>query len=439
MVETVGSRVRKTISVRTDLMATAEGTPPHRRADAPVLSPVPMELEAFHAFPYGLLVLDRHGRIVCRNRAATRLIQAMGLPDDGLTCCALLGCNQPDTVLAAACLTDLALRHDGALPEVRVDLRTPAGSAATWVAAATVDSDSSDGSGNGGGRGGRVVLQLRPGISGDRRQRTTPHWMTGPRLRVSTLGRTVVESAEGPIGGAWLDQRAGQLLKYLVAERRRAAAVDEIGESIWPGADYAVGTSVRYYVHTLRRKLEPQRGSREPSSFIDGYSGTYRLRLDHVEVDADEFEACMSAGLALAERDAQAAAAEIERGLAIYRGEFLADLPYAEWAMPERDRLHDLACVALRRLTDIRLQLCLLDGAAASLERLAALQPFDEDVHRRLMELDILSGRRSDAVRRYAALRSRIRQTFGQEPNFTPADVARQARLSADRGMVESR
>ncbi len=221
-----------------------------------------------------------------------------------------------------------------------------------------------------------------------------------------------------------------------MAERRRAAAVDEIGESIWPGADYAVGTSVRYYVHALRRKLEPQRGSREPSSFIAGRTGTYRLRLEHVEVDADEFEACVSAGLAAAATDPEAAAAEIERGLAIYRGDFLADLPYAAWAMPERDRLHELACVGLRRLTDIRLQLGLLDGAAASLERLAALQPFDEDVHRQLMELDIARGRRSDAVRRYGALRSRIRQTFGQEPNFTPADLARQPGVLAGRGMA---
>ena len=94
------------------------------------------------------------------------------------------------------------------------------------------------------------------------------------------------------------------------------------------------------------------------------------------------------------ESDPQAAAAEIERGLALYQGDFLADLPYAEWAMPERHRLHDLACMGLRRLADIRLELRLVDGAARSLERLAALQPFDEDVHRRLMELDIMRGRR---------------------------------------------
>jgi DNA-binding SARP family transcriptional activator len=394
-------------------MATVAGGQTDRHAGARTRRGFSLESEAFAAFPYGLFVLDGDGRVVCRNDEATRLIESLGLAEAKLTCCSLLGCRVPETVLEAACVTELALGRDAPLPEIRVDIRSPAGADAMWVTASAI-----------GGAGRRVVLQLRPGVTGDRRRRTSPHWMAGPRLRIRALGPTSVESIEGPIGGAWLDQRAGQLLKYLVAERRRAVAVDEIGENIWPGADYAVGTSVRYYIHALRRRLEPQRGSREPSAFILVRSGTYRLALDHVDVDADDFEAHVSAGLAIAATSPQAAAAELERGLAIYRGEFLAELPYAEWALAERHRLHDLACLGLRRLADIRLELRVLDGAARALERLATLQPFDEDVHRRLMELDILRGRRSDAVRRYTALRSRLRRTFGQEPNFTLADLA---------------
>jgi DNA-binding SARP family transcriptional activator len=373
-----------------------------------------LEFEVFTGFPYGLLVLDRNRRVVCHNKEATRLIHRMGLAEKELTCCELLGCHQPGTVLASACLTDLALARGAALPEIRVDLATPSGPAAMWVAAATIGEEDT-----------RIVLQLRPGITGDRRRRTSPHWMAGPKLRISSLGRTVVESGEGPIGGAWLDQRTGELLKYLIAERHRTVTVDEIGESIWTGAEYAIAGSVRYYIHALRRKLEPQRRSREPSAFIVARAGSYSLQLDHVEVDADTFEAHLTVGLAAAETDPQLAAAEIERGLAFYGGDFLAELPYAEWAMPERHRLHDLACVGLRSLTDIRIELRLIDSAARSLERLVTLQPYDEDVHRRLMELEIIQGRRSDAVRRYATLRSRIRRTFGHDPEFTPADLAR--------------
>jgi DNA-binding SARP family transcriptional activator len=381
-----------------------------------VLAPLGLDLEqeAFRRFPYSLIVFDREGRLAAVNLEGERLIEAMGLTGVELTCCTLLGCRAPESVLADACLTELARGRESALPEVRVDVPTAEGVRAMWVMAAPLlDQDPS-----------HVVLQLRPGVAQDRRRRTDPHWMSGPRLRICVLGRTLVESAEGPIGGDWLDQRTGQVLKYLIAERHRAVHTDEIGESIWPGADFAIAGSVRYYIHALRRKLEPQRGKREPSTFIASSAGSYRLNLSHIEVDADEFETSVTAGLAAIESDPSSAASDIERGLSFYRGDFLADSPYADWAMLERHRLHDLACTGLRSLTGIRLQARLIDSAARSLEQLATLQPYDEGVHRQLMELDIMQGRRSDAVRRYVSLRTRIRRTFGHDPDFTPADLA---------------
>jgi DNA-binding SARP family transcriptional activator len=394
-------------------MATVARRQTHSSADRGSRRRVSPQAEAFDALPYGLLVLDRSGRVLCSNREATRLVDLLGLEETGLTCCTLLGCGKPGTVLEAACITDLALAGDAPLAEIRVEIGSRSGNAISVTAVAI------------GGANERLLLQLHPCVTAEPHRRTSSHRGSGPRLRVRTLGGTAVESLDGPIGGAWLDQRAGQLLKFLVAERRRVVAVDEIGESIWPGSDYAVGASVRYYVHTLRRRLEPQRGSREPSAFIVSGGGTYRLRLDRVDLDADDFEAHVRAGLAAPDTGLQAAAEDLERGLAIYAGDFLAELPYAEWAVPERHRLHDLACLGLRRLAEIRLELGTPDGAVRALERLATLQPWDEDVHRQLMELDITRGRRSDAVRRYAALRSRLRGTFGHDPDFTLAELAR--------------
>jgi DNA-binding SARP family transcriptional activator len=396
-------------------MATAGVVPPQLDdASKPRSGNASTQRAAFECFPYGLLVLDGRGRLVCANREASRLIAAAGLSEAGLTCCSLLACGAPDTALEGNCLTELAVRNGRVLPEMRVETRTGAGVGSMWITASPIDGDDA-----------RVVVQMRPARPDDRRRHAAPNWTPGPLLRIRTLGATVVESPDGPIDGAWLDQRTGQLFKYLIAERRRAVTVDEIGESIWREADYAVGTSVRYYVHALRRKLEPTRGLRERSAFISANCGTYRLALDHISLDADEFEAGITGGIAAAGRDPAGAAEEIERSLALYRGDFLADLPYAEWAMAERHRLHELACTGLRRLADIRLERRALDGVSRALERLATLQPFDEDVHRRLMEIDIARGRRSDAVRRYATLRCRLRRTFGHDPDFTPADLAR--------------
>lgn len=373
-----------------------------------------LEQETFRRFPYSLIVLDPDGRLVAVNLEGERLIETMGLTGAELTCCRLLGCRSPESVLAETCLSELARSAGSALPEVRVDVPTPDGVMAMWVAAAALLCRDTP----------HVVLQLRPGVAEDRRRRTDPHWMTGPRLRIRVLGGTHVEAAESSIGGEWLDQRTGQLLKYLIAERHRAVHVDEIGESIWPGADFAIAGSVRYYIHALRRKLEPQRGRREQSAFILSSGGSYRLNLENIALDADEFETRVTAGLAALEHDRRIAAEEIERGLSIYRGDFLADSPYADWATLERHRLHGLACMGLRSLAGICLDARKVDSAARSLEQLARLQPYDESVHRQLMELDIMRGRRSDAVRRYASLRTRIRRTFGHDPNFTPADLA---------------
>jgi DNA-binding SARP family transcriptional activator len=373
-----------------------------------------LEWAAFQHFPYGCFIVDGDGTIVSSNLQALRLIEACGLDGADASCCKLLGCRRPDTVLAEACLTELAVARGEPLPEIRVDVTCQDGKVHTmWVVVAPLERGST-----------HFVLQMRPGPTRDRRRRTDPHWMSGPSLRVRTLGRTLVESVEGPLEGNWLDQRTGQLLKYLLAERKRFVHADEIGESLWSNADFAISSSVRYYIHVLRRKIEPQRGNREPSSFILSRSGSYRLNLELVKVDADEFETDISAGLGSAGPDPHAAIERLERGLALYGGDFLADLPYADWAMAERNRLHDLTCTGLRRLTELQLAQGETAKASEALERLAKMAPYDEAVHRQLMELDIAQGRRSDAMRRYNVLRTRIRRTFGHDLDFTPADLS---------------
>ena len=393
------------------------GAPQASEAQQPAMASRAAEalaLAAFQHFPYGMLVVDRDGKIVSSNIQAARLIEAAGLDGANASCCSLLGCRIPETVLAEACLTELALARGEPLPEVRVDVKTDEGLKALWVVVAPLEQEAP----------AHFVMQLRPGPTRDRRRRTDPHWMNGPSLRVRTLGRIVVESAEGPLDGSWLDQRTGHLLKYLLTERNRFVHADEIGESLWPNADFAIAGSVRYYIHALRRKIEPRRGNREPSSFIVSRSGSYRLNLELIKVDADEFEALVSTGLGAAESDPQAAASSLEQGLALYGGDFLADAPYEEWAMAERHRLHDLACTALRKLSKLQLDQGDVPKAFQALERLAKMAPYDESVHRQLMELDIAEGRRSDAMRRYNILRSRIRRTFGHDLDFTPADLS---------------
>jgi DNA-binding SARP family transcriptional activator len=362
--------------------------------------------EAFSAFPYGLLVSERGGLVVMANARASALLTEL---TDGVSCCALLGCRSEGSPLGDLCFTDAALDRGVALPEVRVDRDD---GTALWITAAPIGDD-------------RVVLELRPGDVHDRRRRTVPHWVAGPTLRVLALGRTRVESAEGPIVGRWLERRAGQLLKYLVAERARVVHTEEIADSLWAQPDISSSSNVRYVIHQLRRQIDPQRPKRGPSTFILSMQGGYALNMDRVWVDVDVFERDARRGLeALARGDRLAAEQLLLAAVERYRGDFLADEPYAQWALPERDRLRSVASNTIEALLDMRLDTGDLDGAVPLVDRLAELQPYDMGVHRRRIGLSLMRGRRSDAVRQYEALRMRMEKVFGERPTFVLSDVS---------------
>jgi DNA-binding SARP family transcriptional activator len=308
------------------------------------------------------------------------------------------------------------MRAGKALPEVRMELSRNGEESVVWVTASPIDVADA-----------RVVLYLRPDDARDGDSRVTTVAQTpieAPALRIHTLGRTQISSDSADVGGEWLDQRPGQLLKYLICERHRVVTSDEIADALWPQAGPMTRNSVRHQVHVLRERLEPDRVSRADSQFIVTRRGGYMLDPDQVWLDADQFEAEISGGLTLfAQGDAAAGQDRLERGVTLYKGDLFTENLYAEWALEERDRLRELAGRGLRALVEIARSVGDLDTAAPHARRLAAMEPFDMDVQREFIELCMRRGRRSEAMRRYAIVRKRIKREFGQDPDFTLGDL----------------
>jgi DNA-binding SARP family transcriptional activator len=275
-----------------------------------------------------------------------------------------------------------------------------------------------------------VVIEVRSGEKPEQRAETH-------RLIVLTLGRTRVEDERGSLGGAWLEQRPAQLLKYLIAERHRVVPADEIAEALWQDVQTPTLNNVRQCVHALRQRLEPDRAPRAVSSFISAHRGGYALERTCFWIDADQFEARIESGVSLFDSGTIGlAAGQLEDGISLYRGDFMADEPYADWTLPERNRLANIASRGLRTLAAIRLRAHDYEAAARSLERLAKLDAYDVVVQRELIKLCIKRGRLSEAKRRYTILRSRLMRDFGQGPGFALADVAQAGELSGERLLV---
>ncbi len=246
---------------------------------------------------------------------------------------------------------------------------------------------------------------------------------TPPAIRLYVLGETRVETEHGTVERAWLAHRPGQLLRYLVCNRGRAVTGDEIIEALWPGA-MSGPENVRYLVHLLRRRLEPDRPRGAQSAAVECSGGAYSLGRD-VWIDAQEFEDRVLAGLSAAgSGDDEPALARLQSALELYRGDFLADEPYADWAMAERERLHGTVEAALTAAISICERRHEHLGALDYARVLAYLDPFDSDVQLQVIRLCLACGRRSEATRRYGAFRSRLLREFGQEPEFDLASAA---------------
>jgi DNA-binding SARP family transcriptional activator len=242
-------------------------------------------------------------------------------------------------------------------------------------------------------------------------------------VSVSALGRLSVSVQGESRDGDWLQQRPGQVFRYLLASREGAQRSEAIANALWPERGPSAVANVRYCIFKLREQLG-ERGDTTASLIARDAAG-YRIDLRRVELDVDTFQTKSAAGIA-AHRRGEAAQAEatLAEALALYRGEFLADDPYADWAFSEREYLRSLAGKGLAAMAQIALGGGRLVSATEHLLRLAQLEPFDSHVHQMLIEVCLRRGRRTEALRHYHALRARLHRAFGELPDFELTSVA---------------
>jgi DNA-binding SARP family transcriptional activator len=366
----------------------------------------------YERLPYGLVVVDGEGNVLSANPAAVEMSWRSGTATPPTACHEVYACRKADGPCHHGCLAQRAAQAGEILPEIRINTFSGSPVSAVWVTATPLEI------------GTGVLLHLRAGDARDRRRRSDPHWIKDPELTIKALGRIRVDSQEGPLGGNWLQQRPGQILKYLICERDRVVQADEIAEALWPYGGRQALSSVRHFIHGLRDKLEPGRSRRGGTPFIVTVRGGYAINRRHVRIDADVFTQAARDGLSAHERgDGDQAYDLLELALSLYRGDLFEDEPYAEWVMPERDRLRAMATDSLRALTMIALSRGEVRNAVKHLDRLAEFEPFDSDVQRDLLRVLLDSGRRSEAMRRYSTFRARLAKEFQAEPGFTLTEL----------------
>jgi predicted ATPase len=225
---------------------------------------------------------------------------------------------------------------------------------------------------------------------------TEPLAVTATLIRIFLLGRFEVACGEHALPAAtWTRRKAAALLQRLALEQRLVK--DQAIEFLWPEADPASGANNLYRtLHALRQTLDTTLGPGTAEATVVFADGVLSL-VQSVWVDAHEFGQLCAAALATP------SVVQLEQALALYVGDLLPDARYAEWTLAPRAALRrhrreaSLALAAERRDTHE------YAAAIGLLTPLLAHDAADEPIHRELMRIYALAGRRHEALRQYQA------------------------------------
>ncbi len=240
------------------------------------------------------------------------------------------------------------------------------------------------------------------------------------RLHIQTLGGFQVwRDDEAVPPTAWKTQKTRSLFAILLTYRNRVLSQDQLIEWLWPDLSLdSARNSLQVAISNLRRVLEP--GLRRPadSRFLLTHPPGYRLDLSRdCWVDADEFEAHYRQAVGAEQRgDRVAALAHYREAATHYRGDYLPEEPYADWAIAERDRLLELYLDLLERQSQLLLESGDFSAAIQACQQILERDPLRERIYRRLMRYYYMSGDRAAALAMFDRCRQVLADELGVEP-----------------------
>jgi DNA-binding SARP family transcriptional activator len=237
-----------------------------------------------------------------------------------------------------------------------------------------------------------------------------------PSLRICLFGSLNIYR-EGITEQVKLAHSAQSLLAYLLLFRQRTHPREVLARLFWKEyPQQRARNGLNTTVWRLRQVLEPEDVS--PGTYLISTSMGelgFNIKSD-VWLDVEVFETQISKILAL---PPEKAGAEdillLENAVKLYMGDLLED-HFSDWALRERERLRCCYLDCLYYLMNFFAVTKDLPKALFYGQEILRADPLREDVHRQIMRLHIINGRRSLAVRQYNLCRKILQDELGIPP-----------------------
>ncbi|MCW5854226.1 MAG: hypothetical protein KIT87_29430, partial [Anaerolineae bacterium] len=222
----------------------------------------------------------------------------------------------------------------------------------------------------------------------------------------------------------WGTHRAATLCKVLLTYSGQRLHKEQVQDWLWPQASVeAAARNLRVALSELRSVLEPERQPRAPSRFIQNGGESLSLGGDGVEIDSQMV-------LDAAELDPQAPHALkcLQAAVQVYRGPYLPDDLYEDWAQTERQRLllaHESVQLKLAQAYAHHRQ---YPEAIQTCRQALVTYPTHEGFVEHLIYYTAQTGQPALALAAYDRLAEVLAADLGASPSPHLASLARQAR-----------
>lgn len=226
----------------------------------------------------------------------------------------------------------------------------------------------------------------------------------------------ILGSVEVTDGGMTRDLgglRERTLLALLLLSAGQVVSADRLAEDLWSGEPPPqCMATLRVYISRLRRALGPG-----AAALLTQPPG-YRMVLSAGELDADRFDRLVTAARQdLAAGRPAAAAAGFREALGLWRGSPLSDVADFAFAQAEVVRLQEAKLSAMEDLVEADLACGRHAALTSELDGLVATHPLRERLCGQRMLALYRCGRQAEALQAYQALRTRLADELGIDPN----------------------
>lgn len=258
---------------------------------------------------------------------------------------------------------------------------------------------------------------------------------TEPVLKIRLLGGCEFEFQGTTLRLETAKTRA--LLAYLALQRSPQSRAKLIGLFWGDMPENNARANLRHTLWNLRTQLAVT--GTPPIITADSQTAAFNPQSAYL-LDVEEFEKLLKTENAFPSQETPDRQRDdlLRVALDLYRGDFLDGLYFEgtpaieEWIVIERERLRALAMQALQRLISHHLSWGEYEAGVAYARRLLTMEPWQEEAHRQLMRLLMLSNQRSAALAQYDICRRILAEELGVEPSPEIQLLYESIRVSAD-------